>query len=83
MEHRTFGQIVTALRKEQIDLVSGHSWSQHRLADETGLTVRIGLWARSKEASRLGWTGKSWKDWLRTFNSHRLNAASSLPWPAR
>ena len=41
MEHKAFGQIVTALRKEQIDFASGHSWSQHRLADETGLTLRI------------------------------------------
>ena len=41
MEHKAFGQIVTALRKEQIDFASGHSWSQNRLADETGLTLRI------------------------------------------
>lgn len=41
MEHKGFGRIVTALRKEQIDFASGHSWSQHRLADETGLTLRI------------------------------------------
>ena len=41
MEHKAFGQIVTALRKEQIDFASGHSWSQLRLADETGLTERI------------------------------------------
>lgn len=41
VEHKAFGQIVTALRKEQIDFASGHSWSQHRLADETGLTARI------------------------------------------
>ena len=55
MEHRTFGQIVTALRMEQIDLVSGHSWSQHRLADETGLTVRIVGKIEGGEQARLDW----------------------------
>ena len=41
MEHETFGRIVAALRKEQINLSNGHSWSQQDLADETGLTQRI------------------------------------------
>ena len=41
MEHRTFGRVVAALRREQIDFASGHSWSQRQLAEETGLTVRI------------------------------------------
>ena len=41
VEHKAFGQVVTALRKEQIDFASGHSWSQRQLAEETGLTVRI------------------------------------------
>jgi len=40
-EHKAFGQIVTALRKQQIDFARAYSWSRHRLADETGLTVRI------------------------------------------
>ncbi len=41
MEHRTFGQVVAALRREQFDFASGHSWTQRQLAKETGLTVRI------------------------------------------
>ena len=41
MEHKTFGQVVAALRREQIDFASGHSWSQQQLAEETGLTVRV------------------------------------------
>ena len=41
MEHRTFGQIVAALRREQFDFASGHSWTQRQLAQKAGLTVRI------------------------------------------
>ena len=41
MEHETFGRIVAALRKEQIDYASGRRWSQQKLAEETGLTKRI------------------------------------------
>lgn len=41
MEHRTFGKIVAALRREQFDFASGHSWSQQQLAEATGLTARI------------------------------------------
>lgn len=41
MEHETFGKIVAALRKEQIDFATGRRWSQERLAGETGLTKRI------------------------------------------
>lgn len=41
MEHRTFGQVVAALRREQFDFASGNSWTQRQLAKETGLTVRI------------------------------------------
>ena len=41
MEHETFGKIVAALRKEQINFANGYSWSQQKLADETGLTKRI------------------------------------------
>ena len=41
MEHETFGKIVAALRKEQVDIASGYRWSQQKLADETGLTRRI------------------------------------------
>ena len=41
MEHSTFGQVVAALRREQFDFSSGHSWTQRQLAKETGLTVRI------------------------------------------
>lgn len=41
MEHETFGKIVAALRKEQIDFATGRRWSQERLARETGLTKRI------------------------------------------
>ena len=41
MEHETFGKIVAALRKEQVDPISGHSWSQQNLADKTGFTQRI------------------------------------------
>ena len=41
MEHETFGKIVAALRREQIDFATGRRWSQQKLADETGLTKRI------------------------------------------
>lgn len=41
MDHEKFGQVVAALRKEQIDLVNGRRWNQQRLADEAGLTIRI------------------------------------------
>ena len=41
MEHETFSKIVAALRKEQINFDNGYSWSQQKLADETGLTRRI------------------------------------------
>ena len=41
MERKMFGKVVAALRKEQIDFNSGNSWSQERLAEETGLTTRI------------------------------------------
>ena len=41
MEHETFGKIVAALRKDQIDFATGRRWSQQKLADETGLTKRI------------------------------------------
>jgi len=41
VEHRTFGKIVAALRREQFDFASGHSWSQQQLAEATGLTARI------------------------------------------
>ncbi|MDE0630971.1 MAG: helix-turn-helix domain-containing protein [Caldilineaceae bacterium] len=41
MKHRTFGQVVAALRREQFDFTSGHSWTQRQLAKEAGLTVRI------------------------------------------
>jgi transcriptional regulator with XRE-family HTH domain len=41
VEHRTFGQVVAALRREQFDFASGNSWTQRQLAKETGLTVRI------------------------------------------
>ena len=41
MEHETFGKIVAALRKEQIDFATGRRWSQQKLAGETGLTKRI------------------------------------------
>ena len=41
MEHETFGRIVAALRKEQIDFTTGRRWSQQKLADRTGLTKRI------------------------------------------
>ena len=41
MEHATFGKVVAALRKEQINFHSGQRWSQQDLADESGLTLRI------------------------------------------
>ena len=41
MERKMFGKVVAALRKEQIDFDSGYSWSQEKLAKETGLTTRI------------------------------------------
>ena len=41
MEHATFGKIVAALRREQINFSNGHNWSQQDLADETRLTQRI------------------------------------------
>ncbi len=41
VEHETFGKIVAALRKEQVDFTTGRRWSQQRLADRTGLTKRI------------------------------------------
>lgn len=41
MKHRTFGQVVAALRREQFDFTSGHSWTQRQLAKKAGLTVRI------------------------------------------
>ncbi len=41
MEHETFGKIVAALRREQIDYATGRRWSQQKLAEETGLTKRI------------------------------------------
>ena len=37
MERKMFGKVV----KEQIDFDSGYSWSQEKLAKETGLTTRI------------------------------------------
>ena len=41
MDRKMFGRVVAALRREQIDFASGGSWSQRKLADETGLTTRI------------------------------------------
>lgn len=41
MDHKTFGKIVAALRREQVSFLSGHSWLQRDLAAETGLTPRI------------------------------------------
>ena len=41
MDRKMFGRVVAALRKEQIDFASGSSWSQEKLAVETGLTSRI------------------------------------------
>ena len=41
MERKMFGKVVAALRKEQLDFDSGNSWSQEKLAEETGLTTRI------------------------------------------
>jgi len=41
VERKMFGKVVAALRKEQMDFNSGNSWSQEKLADETGLTTRI------------------------------------------
>jgi len=41
VEHETFGKIVAALRREQIDFATGRRWSQQKLAEETGLTKRI------------------------------------------
>ena len=41
MEHVTFGKVVAALRREQINYNNGQNWSQQDLADETGLTPRI------------------------------------------
>ena len=41
MAHETFGKIVAALRKEQVDFATGRRWSQQKLADQTGLTKRI------------------------------------------
>lgn len=41
MDHKTFGRIVAALRKEQVSFLSGHSWLQEDLAAEMGLTPRI------------------------------------------
>ena len=41
MDRKIFGRAVAALRKDQIDFASGNSWSQRKLADETGLTSRI------------------------------------------
>ena len=41
MDRETFGRLVAALRKEQLDYQKGRSWSQQELADRTGLTQRI------------------------------------------
>lgn len=41
MDHKTFGKIVAALRREQVSFLSGHNWIQRDLARETGLTLRI------------------------------------------
>ncbi len=41
MDHKTFGKIVAALRKEKVSFSSGHGWIQQELADESGLTPRI------------------------------------------
>ena len=41
MERKMFGKVVAVLRKEQIDFDSGYSWSQEKMAKETGLTTRI------------------------------------------
>jgi len=41
VKHSTFGQVVAALRREQFNFTSGHSWTQRQLAKEAGLTVRI------------------------------------------
>ena len=41
MERKMFGKVVAALRKEQIDFDNCNSWSQEKLAEETGLTTRI------------------------------------------
>ncbi len=41
MERKMFGKVVAALRKEQLDFDNGNSWSQEKLAEETGLTTRI------------------------------------------
>lgn len=41
MSHMNFGKLVADLRKEKIDPVSGHQWSQKSLADASGLSSRI------------------------------------------
>ncbi len=41
MDHKTFGKVVAALRKEQVNFLSGHNWIQQDLANQTGLTPRI------------------------------------------
>ena len=41
MERATFGEVVAALRKEQIHFLKGQTWSQQDLAIESGLTMRI------------------------------------------
>ena len=41
MEHKTFGKIVAALRKEQINFTNGNRWNQTDLAEETGLTPSL------------------------------------------
>jgi len=41
MEHTTFGKVVAALRREQINFRNGQRWSQQDLAVETGLTPRV------------------------------------------
>lgn len=41
MDHKTFGKIVAALRKEKISFTTGNSWNQTDLAEETGLTPSL------------------------------------------
>lgn len=66
MEHKTFGRIVAALRKEHINFENGHNWSQQDLADDAGLTSRIaGRIERGRQA-RLD--GEILQSLARSFN---------------
>ena len=66
MEHKTFGRIVAALRKEHINFENGHNWTQKDLADDAGLTQRIvGRIERGRQA-RLD--GEILQSLARSFN---------------